>query len=43
MKYVHAEGFSIDPLPKLELVGEDEKKNSTSDLLISTGGYIPAL
>ena len=29
----------IDPLPKVVLVGEDEKQNDINDILISTGGY----
>lgn len=41
--YVHnVDGMHIDPLPSLELIGIDNKQNSKSDLLISTGGYAPA-
>jgi hypothetical protein len=31
----------IDPLPEVKLIGDDEKTNDTSDILISTGGYDP--
>ena len=42
--YVHAvDGMKIDPLPSIQLVDSSTVKNSRSDLLISTGGYIPAL
>ena len=42
--YVHAvDGMKIDPLPSVQLVDSSTVKNSRSDLLISTGGYIPAL
>lgn len=33
--------IEIDPLPEVELVGDDEKVNDKSDILISTGGYQP--
>ena len=42
--YVHVvDGMKIDPLPSVQLVDSSNVKNSRSDLLISTGGYIPAL
>ena len=41
--YARNEGMQIDPLPKVELVDASEKKNDMSDILISTGGYIPAM
>ena len=42
--YVHeVDGMKIDPLPSIQLVDSSTVKNSRSDLLISTGGYIPAL
>ena len=41
--YARKEDMKIDPLPDLQLLGEDEKKNGKDNLLISTGGYIPAL
>ena len=42
--YVHeVDGMKIDPLPSIQLVDSSTVKNSKSDLLISTGGYIPAL
>ena len=42
--YVHdVDGMKIDPLPSVQLVDSSTVKNSRSDLLISTGGYIPAL
>ena len=37
--YLRKSGLRIDPLPKVILAGSDEQKNSTSDILISTGGY----
>lgn len=41
-KYIReVEGMKIDPLPELILLGNEEQKNSKSDLLISTGGYNP--
>ena len=39
--YLRKSGLRIDPLPKVILAGSDEQKNSTSDILISTGGYQP--
>lgn len=36
------EKLSIDPLPELQLVGSNEQKNDNNNLLISTGGYMPA-
>ena len=42
--YVHVvDGMKIDPLPSVQLVDSSNVKNSRSDLLISTGGYMPAL
>ena len=42
--YVHdVDGMKIDPLPSVQLVDSSNAKNSRSDLLISTGGYMPAL
>ena len=42
--YVHdVDGMKIDPLPSIQLVDSSTVKNSRSDLLISTGGYVPAL
>ena len=42
--YVHVvDGMKIDPLPSVQLVDSSNVKNNRSDLLISTGGYIPAL
>lgn len=42
--YVHTiDGMKIDPLPSIQLVDSSNSKNSRSDLLISTGGYAPAL
>ena len=42
--YVHAvDGMKIDPLPNVQLVDSSNVKNNRSDLLISTGGYMPAL
>ena len=42
--YVHVvDGMKIDPLPSVQLVDSNNVKNSRSDLLISTGGYMPAL
>lgn len=32
----------IDPMPKIEIIGNDMKKNDPQDILISTGGYAPA-
>ena len=39
----NVEKLQIDPLPKIELIGAEEKKCDKNDLLISTGGYVPAL
>lgn len=39
--YIRSTGFQIDPLPEIVLAGEDEQRNSSSDVLISTGGYVP--
>ena len=42
--YAHTvDGMKIDPLPSIQLVDSSNVKNSRSDLLISTGGYMPAL
>lgn len=42
--YAHeVDGMKIDPLPSVQLVDSSNVKNSRSDLLISTGGYIPVL
>ena len=42
--YAHVvDGMKIDPLPSVQLVDSSNVKNNRSDLLISTGGYIPAL
>ena len=42
--YVHVvDGMKIDPLPNVQLVDSSNVKNNRSDLLISTGGYMPAL
>ena len=42
-KYMRESGFEIDPLPEVVLADESQQKNSTSDILISTGGYSPEL
>ena len=42
--YVHeVDGMKIDPLPSVQLVDSSNVKNSRSDLLISTGRYMPTL
>ena len=39
--FMREEGFEIDPVPSIVIMGVDEQKNDMNDVLISTGGYQP--
>ncbi len=38
----NVEHLQIDPLPNLKLLDSNDQKNNSSNILISTGGYVPA-
>ena len=40
---MRSQKYVIDPLPKIEIVDGNEKKNDIQDILISTGGYAPTI
>ena len=40
--YIRNEGHQIDPLPEIYILAADEHKNDIDNIMISTGGYIPA-
>ena len=39
--YLRSQDLQIDPLPNVKII-YDEQKNDISNVLISTGGYVPA-
>ena len=41
--FYRSQNLKIDPLPSVQLIDSNDQKNDVSDILISTGGYMPKL
>lgn len=41
--FYRSQNLKIDPLPSVQLIDYNDQKNDVSDILISTGGYMPKL